>query len=302
MNEGALTLSPEGIILYGNAHFSKLIGRPLEHIVGKPLGAFLPEENSEIVEALLKEGIKGVLQRELTVVRKDGSEVPTVASVGPLRLDESSALVVTLTDISERKRSEERQKLLVAELDHRTRNLLAVVNSLLEETLASYSSIDHFAAVFKSRLAALSRVQGLLSRGEADAVTVGELVRMEVRALGAAPGTQRVLVDGPEVALPNRSVQILALALHELATNARKHGGLGTHECSLTVTWQVKSEDEERRLALEWRERRAATRKKKSSPTRRGFGQTLIEEALPYSSMQRRCSNFRSFWARRFMF
>ena len=104
MNEGALTLSPEGIILYGNAHFSKLIGRPLEHIVGKPLAAFLPEENSEIVEALLKEKIKGVLQRELSVVRKDGSEVPTVASVGPLRLDESSALVVTLTDISERKR------------------------------------------------------------------------------------------------------------------------------------------------------------------------------------------------------
>jgi two-component system CheB/CheR fusion protein len=145
-----------------------------------------------------------------------------------------------------------------------------VVNSLLEETLVSYSSIDHFAAVFKSRLAALSRVQGLLSRGEANVVIVGELVRMELRALGAEPDAQRVLADGPEVALPTKSVQILALALPELATNARKHG-LGTHECSLTVTWQVKSEDEERRLALEWHERRAATRKEKSSPTRRGL-------------------------------
>jgi two-component system CheB/CheR fusion protein len=88
-----------------------------------------------------------------------------------------------------------------------------VVNSLLEETLVSYSSIDHFAAVFKSRLAALSRVQGLLSRGEANVVIVGELVRMELRALGAEPDAQRVLADGPEVALPTKSVQILALAL-----------------------------------------------------------------------------------------
>jgi two-component system CheB/CheR fusion protein len=125
-------------------------------------------------------------------------------------------------------------------------------------------------------------VQDLLVRGEADAVTIGELVRLELRALGAEPDGRRVSVDGPEVALPDEAVQVLALALHELATNARKHGALGTPEGSLAVSWQVTALDGDRSLALEWHESGIAARSEKAGAIRKGFGRTLIEESLSY--------------------
>jgi two-component sensor histidine kinase len=179
------------------------------------------------------------------------------------------------------KRSEETNRLLIAELQHRTRNLLSVVSSLSKETLASCGSLSDFADTFDTRLAALSRVQGLLFRENTNIVTIGELVRLELQALGAHLDGQRVTVGGPEVALPHRCVQILALSLHELATNARKYGALGTAEGRLAVTWRVTVEDGNRHLALEWRESGVALYKE-TAPARKGFGRTLIEESLPY--------------------
>ncbi len=179
------------------------------------------------------------------------------------------------------KRSEETNLLLIAELQHRTRNLLSVVSSLSKETLASCGSLSDFADTFDARLAALSRVQGLLFRECTNIVTIGELVRLELQALGAHPDGQRVTVGGPEVALPHRSVQILALSLHELATNARKYGALGTAEGRLAVTWRVTVDGGNRHLALEWRESGVALYEK-TAPARKGFGRTLIEESLPY--------------------
>ena len=124
-------------------------------------------------------------------------------------------------------------------------------------------------------------MQGLLFPENAKIVTMGELVRLELRALGAHLDGQRVMVGGPEVALPHRSVQILALSLHELATNARKYGALATAEGRLAVTWRVTVEGGNRHLALEWRES-GVTPYEKTAPTRKGFGRTLIEESLPY--------------------
>ena len=90
-----------------------------------------------------------------------------------------------MLDISERKRAEHTNLMLIAELEHRTRNLLAVVDALAEQTLASCETLGDFAVPFRERLATLSRVQGLLSRGETSPVMIGELVALELRALGA---------------------------------------------------------------------------------------------------------------------
>ncbi len=178
-------------------------------------------------------------------------------------------------------RSEETNLLLIAELQHRTRNLLSLVSSLARETLASCGSLSDFTDTFDTRLAALSRVQGLLSPGNAKIVTIGELVRLELQALGAQPDGQRVTVGGPEVALPHRCLQILALSLHELATNARKYGALRTAEGRLAVTWRVTVEDGNRHLAVEWRENGIAPFGR-TAPVRKGFGRKLIEDSLPY--------------------
>lgn len=184
-------------------------------------------------------------------------------------------------DISQRKRAEQTNVMLIAELQHRTRNLLAVVDGLAEQTLASCKTLDDFAAPFRQQLATLSRVQGLLSRGDASPVMISELVELELRALGASPDGQRVIVRGADVPLPSRSVQILALGLHELATNARKHGALAAPDGNLSVTWSVADDSGTRRLVLEWQESGIIARGA-SEAERVGLGRTLIEESLPY--------------------
>jgi len=184
-------------------------------------------------------------------------------------------------DISRRKRAEQTNVMLIGELQHRTRNLLAVVDGLAEQTLAQCKTLDDFAVPFRQQLATLSRVQGLLSRGDASPVMIRELVELELRALGANPDGDRVIVDGPDVPLPSRSVQILALGLHELATNARKHGAFGAPNGRLTVTWNAMTLDGERRLVLQWEESGIVPRED-ADANHVGLGRTLIEEGLPY--------------------
>jgi len=228
----------------------------------------------------------GVCDIEFRVVGVNGDAERWVATRGKTVFEQGrvASFHGVVLDISKRKRAEQTNLTLIAELQHRTRNLLAVVDGLAEQTLASSDSLDDFGAAFRQRLATLSRVQGLLSRGESTPVTIHELVTWELRALGAEPDGGRVTVDGPDVALPNRSVQILALGLHELATNARKYGALRGDSAGgrLSVSWQVTTEDASRRLVLHWDETGIAARAAGAQPERAGLGRTLIEKALPY--------------------
>jgi PAS domain S-box-containing protein len=228
----------------------------------------------------------GVCDIEFRVVGVNGGAERWVATRGKTVFDHGrvASFHGVVLDISKRKRAEQTNLTLIAELQHRTRNLLAVVDGLAEQTLGSSDSLDDFGGAFRQRLATLSRVQGLLSRGESTAVTIEELVSLELRALGAEPDGRRVIVDGPDVPLPSRSVQILALGLHELATNARKHGALRRDSAAgrLSVRWTVTTEAASRRLVLHWDETGIAARTAPAQTERAGLGRTLIEKALPY--------------------
>jgi two-component sensor histidine kinase len=225
----------------------------------------------------------GQYGNEYRVIGQDGVE-RWIAARGRITFqnDRPVSFHGVALDVTERKRSEQANLLLIAELQHRTRNLLAVVNGIAMDTLAASRSLADFAATFGDRLTALSRVQGLLSRGDVTAVTISELVHMELQALGAEPDGRRITVEGPEVVLPKESVQILALALHELVTNARKHGALAAPEGRLAVAWHTTIDRAGRSLVIQWREQRAFGATKGASSERKGFGRTLIEEALPY--------------------
>lgn len=226
----------------------------------------------------------GVCDIEYRVIGHGGGPERWVASRGKTVFENGNVAGFhgVVLDISERKRAEQTNLLLIGELEHRTRNLLAVVTALAEQTLDSCDSIDDFAGPFTQRLETLSRVQGLLSRGESAPVMIGELVELELCALGAEPDGVRVVVGGPDVALPNRSVQILALGLHELATNARKHGALGAPAGRLSVTWQVTGDAPVRHLALTWHECGIGTRQTPPKANHIGLGRTLIEKSLPF--------------------
>ncbi|CAO4165547.1 GAF domain-containing protein [Methylorubrum aminovorans] len=189
----------------------------------------------------------------------------------------------TSTDIDDLRRLQEQQGVMVAELQHRTRNLITVVRSLAEQTMAGSTSMEVFRSRFYGRLAVLSRVQGLLSRSTLEPITLHTLISTELDALGAWEAAERIVLKGPPVRLRKATVQTFALALHELATNARKYGALADRAGRLSVTWQTYTEGERARLILHWHETGFERSAEKTIPQRRGYGRELIEKALPYS-------------------
>ncbi|OOW87279.1 methyltransferase [Xanthomonas campestris pv. vitiswoodrowii] len=190
----------------------------------------------------------------------------------------------TCTESDNLRRLQEEQRVLVAELQHRTRNLITVVQSVAKQTVQTTQSMPEFAVKFDDRLAALSRVQGLLSQSDNMPTTIGALLRMELEALGAEPDHKRIVAEGPNVALRKSTVQTLALALHELATNALKHGALAVDTGTLSIRWEVVSgSDTPARLKLLWIEEGASTQLRDDRDEVSGFGRRLIEKALPYS-------------------
>lgn len=167
-------------------------------------------------------------------------------------------------------------RVVLAELQHRTRNLLGVVRAIAVQTLPESDALQEYAA----RLAAIGRVQGFLARSAAWSAPLHEVVEAELRAVGK-DRPDRVTVDGPPVSLGGETVQLLALALHELATNALKYGALAQPDARLSVTWRLEGAGEERRLVLDWRES-GVQMPEGGQSTRRGYGSELIERALPY--------------------
>jgi len=176
--------------------------------------------------------------------------------------------------------AERRQQLLIAELQHRSRNLLAVVSSTAQQTLRSSSTLEAFGRRFRGRLAALGRVQGLLSRGD-EQIELGELIRTELAAHNAKLKDGLVHVSGPPLMLDPDAVQTVALAIHELATNAVKYGALAQPQARLDVEWTLEQGEQPPRAFIRWIESGVEMQQRSNSPST-GFGRQLIEKALPY--------------------
>lgn len=192
-------------------------------------------------------------------------------------------MIGMMQDISKRHIWAETQRTLVAELQHRTRNLLAVVRSIASQTMRSAGTLERFRGLFNERLAALSRVQGLLSHAESEPISIRRLVEMELEALGPLDGvTDRIVIHGPDILLRSVMVQPLALAFHELATNARKYGALADGSGRLRVTWHRHDDPDGPLLYITWEETGIDAVNDSMGPGAGGFGRNLIEKALPY--------------------
>lgn len=188
-------------------------------------------------------------------------------------------------------------QVLVAELQHRTRNLLAVVRAVADKTIASAADLPDFRARFRSRLDALARVNGLLSRlEEGNRLSFDELVRVELAGHGITEqccGGGQVVLEGPEgVRLRSSTVQIIALGLHELITNAVKYGALSRSDGRLRIAWTLEQKaDGETCLRVDWRETGVAL-SEEHRPAHVGYGRELIERALPYQLKAETCYTF----------
>lgn len=279
----------DGWRVWGSPQWIKFTGLGLDASVGFGwLDAVHPDDRETTLRRWAEAAAAGEYYVEHRVRReRDGAYRWHQTRARPLNLEDGpdGEWVGTMTDIHDLRALQEQQRVLIAELQHRTRNLMAVVSSIAQQTVRSAASLDDFSHRFAERLAALSRVQGLLSRGDGARVTLGEVVRAELAAHGAEPGgdsgSERIEVAGPEIGLSPRAVQSLALALHELATNALKYGALKYDAGRLSIIWSLSERDGAHYADLRWSES-GVPLPDDHSLSERGFGRRLIERALPY--------------------
>ena len=177
-------------------------------------------------------------------------------------------------DITERKRAEDHQRMLAAELDHRVKNVLAVVSAVAAQTRDASSSMNHFVAAFDGRIQAMASTHELLSGRRWQGIPLKELFRRQLAPYSTYDNTN---IGGPEVLLLAEAGQALALVIHELTTNAAKHGALSTREGLVRVCWRCP--DSSDRLIIEWQE---TGRSAAGTPGKPGYGTGVIRQLLPY--------------------
>ncbi|PSC06645.1 hypothetical protein SLNSH_02215 [Alsobacter soli] len=186
-----------------------------------------------------------------------------------------SYAVRVVLDVTDERLASEHQALLIAELNHRVKNTLAVVQSLVAQTLKSTSSPAAFRDALTGRIMALARSHDLLSESEWKGATLDTLMRTTLNAHDG-PEWLRATIEGPAVRVGPRAVVSLSLMAHELATNATKYGGLATPQGRLRVSWSVTEDN--RTLQLQWRELVAGQAEPQAG--RAGFGSRLIRLSI----------------------
>jgi len=182
--------------------------------------------------------------------------------------------------------SQDRLGSIVAELQHRTRNLISVVGTIADRTVKTSKTLHDFSAVFRDRLEVLGRAQGLLFRAGGGRVTFDELINAELAAQSVrVEENGPITLDGPKgIPLRSRTVQSLAMAVHELLTNAIKYGALKQPNAHLTVRWRQETLAESGKpwIHLDWKERGVEMPPPGAKPQGSGQGRELIERVLPY--------------------
>jgi len=179
-------------------------------------------------------------------------------------------------DITERKLGDERQRLLLRELNHRVKNTLATVQALATQTVRHARQPSEFLEAFSARLQALGAAHGLLSDREWRGIGISELARIEVKPFETSD-EPRIAISGPDILLSPDQAVGLGLILHELASNALKYGSLTAPSGKVDLDWKTQGRKGARRLVLTWRESGGP---KVAPPDRQGFGSILIRRSL----------------------
>ena len=240
-------------------------GRPLTDIV------------SHLAEDLdLKRDIGEVMASgepiERPVKRSDGS-ANYLMRVLPYRVGKNvvDGALVTFSEVTGMVRAEDRQRVMVEELNHRVRNMLTVVGAIASQTLSKTPNPDDFAKAFMGRLHSLGQSYSLVSLQHWGTVSLRDMLMVELRAYGSED-EERIRLTGPPICFRPPEALALGLIFHELTTNASKYGALSNDKGRVAVTWAVDSS-----LTIDWRETGGP---KVTKPKRRGFGTQLIERQL----------------------
>jgi len=279
--DGIITIDDQGTIESLNPAAARIFGYNPDEIIGRNVKTLMPEfyggsgrELHDDVRA--GQGETNKFWREVTGKRKDGSTVPVEIAVSDTQLIGRSMFTGVVRDITERKRAEEHQELLIAELDHRVKNILAQVAVVATSTRQASRSIDDFVQSLDGRIQSMAAAHTLLSKSGWQSVGFKSLVRNQLApyATGA-----NVTVSGAHVMLESAVIQAVARVLHELATNAAKYGALSSPEGRVFLTWERQSSGTATNLTIFWRERGGPPVPPVVQPS---YGTNLIRNLIPH--------------------
>ena len=257
-------------------------GHQIEQVIGRTDAEILPHESYETIVGLKRQALQTEkpVNGEVSVKVGDNTRCFDF-HIEPLidTADHIVGLTCAMIDVTERKASEDHLRLLLRELTHRSKNLLAVVQAIARQTAGHSGSIDSFLEQFSARIQALATSHDILVQENWYGASLSELVRQQLGPY-LDPRASDITIEGPAIALKPEAAQSLGLALHELASNAAEHGALSIPSGRVAIEWRRLMPAEGSGLELIWTERGGPP---VTAPVRRGFGSLVIEQNLARS-------------------
>src|SRR5262245_60776023 len=279
-HDAILSTDSRGTITTWNNGAERLYGYTAGEVIGRPIKILVPpdrpREDHRILERL-KCGER-IEDHETVRQRKDGSRVDVSLMISPVKDAEGNVVGASaiVRNITERKRAEEREKMLMAELDHRVKNVLSRVDMVLMSSRIGSSSIDEFTRSVKGRIQSMAAAHYLLSQKGWHGVGLEALVRNQ---LAPYASHANVAIHGTDVILTPAAIQAMGMVLHELVTNAAKYGAFSVPSGRVAVSWDRKPTGHAANLVFVWREFGAPPI---SVESKTGYGTRLIRELVPH--------------------
>lgn len=271
-------------IIFANDSFLKLTGYDRDEVLGQSFNFILASGADEkavrdVEDAFADTSLDSC---EIQYRRKDGSECWGSLFVSPV-WDEHGAVVqhfVSLVDTTRYKLAERHAGLLIDELNHRVKNTLATVQSIVNQAVRSSKDPQVVREAIESRVAALSRSHELLQRENWHGAGLNDLVHEALAPFRATAGlTERFVIEGENIRLSPKATLALGIAFTELATNAVKYGAFSNDAGTVSIKWAINERPTGRRLCLHWREEGGPP---VATPKRKGFGSRVIEQGLAH--------------------
>lgn len=284
-HDAILSFDLDGRITTWNPAAERMYGYSREEAVGRSLEMLYPSGWPVPVTQYRDDIIAGKLRSfEVTRVAKSGEEKLIWVSAAPIRNRQGEVVMISNIhrDITVLQRAQEAREIMAREVLHRFKNLLTVVNAIQRQTQRNAGSLEEFGEIFARRISALSRSADLLLSGNWDAAPLADLVKLQLGPF--RDGTEASFAhSGPDVLVGPSAVQVIGMALHELATNSAKYGALRSAEGAVEITWQAEDVGGVSHLRLTWLETGLAQDAPKSGGAG-GFGRIVLD-TLPASML-----------------
>ncbi|HZL59757.1 MAG TPA: HWE histidine kinase domain-containing protein [Stellaceae bacterium] len=271
-------------IIFANDSFLSLTGYDRKEVLGQSFNFLMAHGADPEALARIRAEFEGHSDSgsEVLYRRKDGSEFWAAVFISPVR-DEDGDIVqyfASFVDLTKHKEEQAQSKMLIDELNHRVKNTLSAVQSIIWQALRTTSDPKVIRESIESRLFALSRSHDLLTRENWASAGLLDVIRDALEPFGVANGrAERIMITGENIRFPPKAALALGIAFNELATNAVKYGAFSNDAGSIVIGWAIEPTPEGDRLILRWREKDGPP---VAPPSRKGFGSRVIERGLAH--------------------